>query len=65
MDRVLNLLVALPPALVLILAFLLPALEASTFLGLVVPAEVAVLVIAARIWGGRRAARRAGTDKAH
>ncbi|MFG2052806.1 DedA family protein [Micromonospora sp. NPDC048930] len=44
MDRVLNLLVALPPALVLALVFLLPALEASTFLGLVVPGEVAVLV---------------------
>lgn len=44
MDRVLNVLVALPPALVLALVFLLPALEASTFLGLVVPGEVAVLV---------------------
>ncbi|MGC1215681.1 MAG: DedA family protein [Micromonospora sp.] len=44
MDRVLSLLVALPPALVLALVFLLPALEASTFLGLVVPGEIAVLV---------------------
>ncbi|MFJ8579919.1 DedA family protein [Micromonospora sp. NPDC093277] len=44
MDRVLNLLVTLPPALVLSLVFLFPALEASTFLGLVVPGEVAVLV---------------------
>ncbi|MGW5671037.1 DedA family protein [Micromonospora sp. NPDC003776] len=44
MDRLLNLLVALPPALVLALVFLLPALEASTFLGLLVPGEVAVLV---------------------
>lgn len=44
MDRVLNVLVALPPALVLALVFLLPALEASTFLGLVVPGEIAVLV---------------------
>ncbi|MFC4147455.1 DedA family protein [Micromonospora mangrovi] len=44
MDRVLNLLVALPPALVLALVFLLPALEASTFLGLLVPGEIAVLV---------------------
>jgi undecaprenyl-diphosphatase len=43
-DRVLNVLVALPPALVLALVFLLPALEASTFLGLVVPGEIAVLV---------------------
>ncbi|WP_229401421.1 DedA family protein [Micromonospora okii] len=44
MDRVLAVLVALPPALVLTLVFLLPALEASTLLGLVVPAETAVLV---------------------
>ncbi|MFU8850785.1 DedA family protein [Micromonospora sp. SL1-18] len=44
MDRVLNLLMVLPPALVLALVFLLPALEASTLLGLVVPGEVAVLV---------------------
>ncbi|WP_207919612.1 DedA family protein [Micromonospora sp. KC207] len=44
MDRVLVVLVALPPALVLALVFLLPALEASTFLGLLVPGEVAVLV---------------------
>ncbi|MEU8264065.1 DedA family protein [Micromonospora sp. NPDC048999] len=44
MDRVLNVLAVLPPALVLTLVFLLPALEASTFLGLVVPGEVAVLV---------------------
>ncbi|NES27255.1 DedA family protein [Micromonospora terminaliae] len=40
----LDLLVALPPALVLALVFLLPALEASTFLGLLVPGEIAVLV---------------------
>ncbi|WP_091344710.1 DedA family protein [Micromonospora rhizosphaerae] len=44
MDQLLNLLAALPPALVLALVFLLPALEASTFLGLLVPGEVAVLV---------------------
>ncbi|SCF09132.1 membrane protein DedA, SNARE-associated domain [Micromonospora viridifaciens] len=44
MDRVLNLLMVLPPALVLALVFLFPALEASAFLGLVVPGEVAVLV---------------------
>lgn len=34
----------LPPWLVLGLVFLLPALEASTFLGIVVPGEIAVLV---------------------
>ncbi|MEV0154884.1 DedA family protein [Micromonospora sp. NPDC050686] len=44
MDRLPELLLALPPALVLALVFLLPALEASTFLGLVVPGEIAVLV---------------------
>ncbi|MFU8871732.1 DedA family protein [Micromonospora sp. SL4-19] len=44
MDPMPNLLVALPPALVLVLVFLLPALEASTFLGLFVPGEVAVLI---------------------
>ncbi|MGY0007221.1 DedA family protein [Micromonospora sp. I033] len=44
MDRVLDLLVALPPVLVLALVFVLPALEASTFLGLLVPGEIAVLV---------------------
>ncbi|MBY8870360.1 DedA family protein [Micromonospora sp. PLK6-60] len=44
MDRLLELLLALPPALVLALVFALPALEASTFLGLVVPGEIAVLV---------------------
>ncbi|MEU3453440.1 DedA family protein [Micromonospora sp. NPDC006766] len=44
MDRVLNVLAVLPPALVLALVFLLPALEASTFVGLVVPGEIAVLV---------------------
>jgi membrane-associated protein len=43
-DRLLELIVDLPPALVLALVFLLPALEASTFLGIVVPGEVAVLL---------------------
>ncbi|MFC0006569.1 DedA family protein [Micromonospora siamensis] len=44
MDRVWELLLGLPPALVLLLVFLLPALEASTFLGLLVPGEIAVLL---------------------
>ncbi|GIJ27345.1 hypothetical protein Vqi01_25070 [Micromonospora qiuiae] len=35
---------ALPPVVVLILVFVLPALESSTLLGLVVPGETAVLV---------------------
>ena len=37
-------LAGLPPVLVLILVFVLPALESSTPLGLVVPGEVAILV---------------------
>ncbi|SCE97304.1 DedA family protein [Micromonospora mirobrigensis] len=44
MDRLWEALLGLPPALVLLLAFLLPALEASTFLGLLVPGEIAVLL---------------------
>ncbi|MFD7660685.1 DedA family protein [Actinosynnema sp. NPDC059797] len=44
---VLDALRALPPALVLALAFLLPALEASTMLGVVFPGEVALLVAGA------------------
>jgi membrane-associated protein len=43
-DRLIQLIIGLPPALVLALVFLLPALEASTFLGLAVPGELAVLV---------------------
>ncbi|GAA2703624.1 DedA family protein [Micromonospora olivasterospora] len=53
MDRVPDVLVALPPALVLALVFLLPALEASTFLGLVVPGETAVLVGGVLAYEGR------------
>lgn len=37
-------LVGLPPWLVLTLVFLLPALEASVFVGLLIPGEIAVLV---------------------
>jgi undecaprenyl-diphosphatase len=44
MDRVVQALLGLSPALVLALVFLLPALEASTLVGLVVPGELAVLV---------------------
>ncbi|MBO4210844.1 DedA family protein, partial [Micromonospora echinofusca] len=44
MDRVVAVLAGLPPVLVLILVFVLPALESSTPLGLVVPGEVAILV---------------------
>ncbi|GLY24735.1 DedA family protein [Micromonospora sp. NBRC 101691] len=44
MDRVVTALAGLPPALVLALVFVLPALESSTLLGLVVPGEAAILV---------------------
>ncbi|WP_433532295.1 DedA family protein [Micromonospora sp. CA-263727] len=44
MDRVLAVITALPPAAVLTLVFVLPALESSTLLGLVVPGETALLV---------------------
>ncbi|MEU6024525.1 DedA family protein [Micromonospora sp. NPDC047134] len=44
MDRILAVLAALPPLLVLALVFLLPALESSTLLGLFVPGEAVVLV---------------------
>ena len=44
---VLDTLRALPPAPMLILAFLCPALEASTMLGVVFPGEIAILVAGA------------------
>ncbi|PZF92414.1 DedA family protein, partial [Micromonospora endophytica] len=44
MERILDMIAALPPVVVLILVFLLPALESSTLLGLVIPGETAVLV---------------------
>lgn len=44
MSTVLNALVTLPPWLVLVLVFLLPAAEASLFLGLVVPGETTVII---------------------
>jgi len=46
-------LVALPPALVLVAAFLLPAAEASALVGLVVPGETAVFVGGVVAHGGR------------
>src|SRR4051812_41955884 len=44
MGTILDAIAGLPPWLVLGLVFLLPALEASTFIGIVVPGEIAVLV---------------------
>lgn len=43
-DSLVNALLALPPWLVLALVFLLPALEASAFVGLLVPGEIAIVV---------------------
>lgn len=48
----LEFLAGLPPALVLVLAFLLPALEASTLFGVVFPGEVAILVAGAAAHAG-------------
>lgn len=44
MSAVFDALAALPPWLVLLLVFLLPAVEAALFVGLVVPGETAVLI---------------------
>ncbi len=44
MTSLLDAVVSLPPWLVLALVFALPALEASAFVGLLIPGEVAVLV---------------------
>jgi membrane-associated protein len=46
-SMVLDALRALPPTLILIMAFLCPALEASTMLGVVFPGEIAILVAGA------------------
>lgn len=43
----------LPPWLVLLMAFLFPALEASVFVGVVIPGEIAVLVAGVTASGGR------------
>lgn len=44
MPQLVNLLLALPPTLVLLLALLFPPVEAAALVGLVVPAETAVFV---------------------
>lgn len=44
MGTLIDALVALPPWLVLALVFLLPAMEAALFLGLVVPGETAIVI---------------------
>lgn len=44
MSRLLDGIVGLPPAVVLALVFALPALEASAFVGVVIPGEIAVIL---------------------
>jgi membrane-associated protein len=44
MSYLVDALMALPPSLILLAAFLFPAAEASVFIGLVVPGETAVIV---------------------
>ncbi len=44
MSRLLDGILLLPPVLALLLVFLLPALEASVFLGVVVPGEIGVIL---------------------
>ncbi len=49
----LEVVVHVPPAVVLAAVFLLPALEASTLLGVVVPGETAILIGGVLAWYGR------------
>ena len=52
MSQLVSLLLALPPALVLLAALVLPAVEASALVGLVVPGETAVFVGGLTAHGG-------------
>jgi|tagenome__1003787_1003787.scaffolds.fasta_scaffold20605852_2 membrane-associated protein len=53
MSSLTSLLLALPASVILLVAFLLPAAEASTFLGVIVPGETAVLVAGVLAQSGR------------
>ena len=53
MTQLVEALLALPPALVLVAALVLPAVEASALVGLVVPGETAVFVAGVVAHGGR------------
>lgn len=53
MSQLIAFLLSLPPVLVLVAAFLFPALEASALVGLVVPGETAVFVAGVSAHGGR------------
>jgi undecaprenyl-diphosphatase len=53
MSHLVAALMALPPAVILLAAFLFPAAEASVFIGLVVPGETAVIVAGVLAHSGR------------
>jgi membrane-associated protein len=53
LTQIVEWLLALPPALVLVAALVLPAVEASALVGLVVPGETAVFVAGVVAHGGR------------
>lgn len=53
MTTILQVLLALPPGMILLAAFLLPALEPSALVGLVIPGETAVFVAGLTAHGGR------------
>jgi membrane-associated protein len=53
MSHLVDALMALPPSVILIAAFLFPAAEASVFVGLVVPGETAVIVAGVLAHSGR------------
>jgi membrane-associated protein len=53
MSYLVDALMALPPSVILLAAFLFPAAEASVFIGLVVPGETAVIVAGVLAHSGR------------
>jgi undecaprenyl-diphosphatase len=52
-DALVQWLLGLPPWVALVMAFLFPALEASIFVGVVIPGEIAVLIAGVIASGGR------------
>ncbi len=52
-DALVQWLLGLPPWVALVMAFLFPALEASVFVGVVIPGEIAVLIAGVIASGGR------------
>lgn len=53
MSAIMDALLALPPWLILLLAFLLPAAEASVMVGMFIPGETAVIIAGVAANGGR------------